>query len=93
MWAQATREALGLCPPPCVFPCLRGDWAGAVLHQGTEAVKAEIQEMLQVGITIPAEVTPAIRDIPGSCRNSSRGQAESHDLSFEDQKAKLKINV
>lgn len=89
---RATREASGLCPPPCILPYLRAGQAEAVLHQGREVAKAESQEMLQVGISLPTEVTLAIRDIPGSCRKSSPGQAEPRDITFGDQKAKLKIN-
>lgn len=56
-WVQATREALELCPPPCVLPHLCVDQAGAVLHQGKEAAKAESQEMLQVGIFLLTEAS------------------------------------
>jgi len=86
---QATREASGLCHPPCTIPHLREDQTGAVLRQGREVAKAESQEMLQVGISLPAEVAPAIRDLSGSCR---KGQTEPCHVSFGDQKAKLKIN-
>lgn len=68
-WVRATREALGLCPPPYVLLHWSMDQAGAVLHQGREMVKAESQEMLQVGISLPTEVT--LQDISGSCRKSS----------------------